>query len=102
MKRSSMRLAQLVRTPSVQNRSFCAIGMPVKAVAVPSAMRRSAASAWDSARSAVTVMKLLICGSSLSMRARKCWVSSRELNCRVRRPSLSFLRLEVCMCSLDS
>jgi hypothetical protein len=55
MKLSSMREAQLVRTPSVQKMSLCAIGMPASAGASPAASAASAASAAARAASAVTV-----------------------------------------------
>ncbi len=70
MKLSSMREPQDVRTPSVQNRSLCASGTPVSGPASPAAIRASAASAWASAISGVTVMKQLSAGFACSMRSR--------------------------------
>ena len=48
MKFSSIFEPQVVRQPLAQKISFCAIGMPVSAVALPAAMRASAASACAS------------------------------------------------------
>ena len=69
--------AQVVRMPSVQKMSLCAIGTPVSGPPSPRASRSSARRASASARSAVTVTKALSCGPSRSMRPRKCRVSSR-------------------------
>ena len=56
MNGSRMRLPAVVRTPSVQNRSLIASGMPVSGANSPRASAASAASACASARSPVTVM----------------------------------------------
>ena len=53
---SRMRLPAVVRTPSVQNKSLIASGMPASGPAAPRASAASAASARASARSGVTVM----------------------------------------------
>ncbi|MCY1436086.1 hypothetical protein D9M71_522010 [compost metagenome] len=80
LKLSSIFEPQLVRTPLVQNRSLWAIGAPSSAPVSPAARRASAARAWPRARSSVTLMKLLICGSSCLMRASRAPVSSSEEN----------------------
>ena len=49
-------LPAVVRTPSVQNRSLIASGMPVSARASPRASAASAARAWSSAAAWLTVM----------------------------------------------
>ena len=59
-----MRLPAVVRTPSVQNRSLIASGMPVSGANSPRASAASAASACASARSPVTVMKAFSRGFS--------------------------------------
>jgi len=61
-KLSSMREPQVVRTPSVQKMSLCAIGTPVSAPPSPAASVRSAARAAASASSAVTEMKAFSSG----------------------------------------
>ncbi|MQM39562.1 hypothetical protein KBTX_03592 [wastewater metagenome] len=70
MKLSSIRLPQLVRTPSVQKMSLCAMGTPVSGPASPRARRASAASARASAASSVTLMKLFSVPSCRRMRSR--------------------------------
>ena len=50
-----IRLPAVVRTPSVQNRSLIASGMPVSARASPRARAASAARAWSIARAWLTV-----------------------------------------------
>ena len=67
----------MVRTPSVQNRSLIASGMPVSGANSPRASAASAASACASARSPVTVMKAFSRGFSASIAARCASVSSR-------------------------
>ncbi len=75
-----MREPQLVRTPVVQNRSLWPIGAPSSGPDSPAARRASAARACSSASSSVTLMKLLIEGSSDRMRASRAPVSSSEEN----------------------
>ena len=82
-----MRLPAVVRTPSVQNRSLIASGMPVSGANSPRASAASAASACASARSPVTVMNAFSRGFSASIAARCASVSSRAVNCLARRPS---------------
>ena len=65
-----MRLPAVVRTPAVQNRSLMASGMPVSGPASPRASAASAASAWRSASSGVTVMKAFSRGFSASIAPR--------------------------------
>ena len=74
-----MRLPAVVRTPSVQNRSLIASGMPVSGANSPRASAASAASACASARSPVTVMKAFSRGFSAAIAARCASVSSRAV-----------------------
>src|SRR5258706_15328801 len=55
-KLESIREAQVVRQPSVRNRSLCPIGTPVSGVVLPDAMRASAARASATERSGSSVM----------------------------------------------
>ena len=63
---SRMRLAAVVRTPSVQNRSLIASGIPVSAPPSPAASALSAAAACLRAKSCVTVMKAFRLGFNAS------------------------------------
>ena len=69
-------LPAVVRTPSVQNRSLIASGMPVSAPLVPAARAASAARACASARHRLTVMKAFSRGFSASIASRCAFVSS--------------------------
>ena len=70
VKLSSIFDPQLVFTPWVQKMSLWAIGTPVSGCGFPAAIISSAARASARARSAVTVMKLLMSPSTASMRLR--------------------------------
>src|SRR3984957_5793313 len=84
MNGSRMRLPAVVRTPSVQNRSLIASGMPVSGANSPRASAASATSARASAPSPVTVMNALSRGLSAAIAARCALVSSRAVNCLAR------------------
>jgi hypothetical protein len=70
MKLESIREPQVVRQPSVRNKSLCPIGTPVSGVALPAARRRSAAFASASERSGSSVMNALSFGLTCSIRPR--------------------------------
>ena len=72
-----MWLPAVVRTPSVQNRSLIASGMPVSGANSPRESAASAASACASARSSVTVMKAFSRGFRAAIAVRCASVSSR-------------------------
>jgi hypothetical protein len=96
-KLSSMRDPQLVLTSSVQKMSLCAIGTPVKGVALPAAILASACSACRSAFSSVTVTKALRAPSKRLMRSRKCSVISRDETARFASAAERAARVCLCM-----
>ena len=73
---SSIRDAQVVRSPAVISTSLCAIGMPVSGPARPALRAASASRAACSAPSRSTLMNALIDGWAASMRASERSASS--------------------------
>src|SRR5580658_9699972 len=92
MKFPSMREPQVVRTPSVQNRSLCAIGTPASGPPRPAASSRSAAAACASAGSRSTEMNAFSACWLASMRCKSAPVSSTLENLRARNPAASAVR----------
>ena len=91
---SRMRLAAVVRTPWVQNRSLIASGMPVSGPWSPRASAASAAAAWARARSGVIVMKAFNTGFNVSIAVRKWLVSSSADTSRLRSAARALARVK--------
>ena len=81
-----MREPAVVSTPSVQNRSLIASGIPSSGRGSPRAMRRSDSAAISSARSGVSVMKALS-DRPAAIASRCAVVSSVAENSFLRRPA---------------
>ncbi len=96
-KLSSIFEPQLVRTPAVQKMSLWASGSPVSGPALPAAKAWSAALAWASADSGITVMKALSCDWEASTRASRARVSSVTENSLARSFFASSASVNVCI-----